>query len=48
MRKKPFEDNLLYVVDGELLNHMIRILQKFTDIRPEHKQVLNYMKKRKP
>ena len=45
MRRNHFEDNLLYVVDGELLNHMVRILRKFKEIRPEHKQVLDYMRK---
>ena len=45
MRRNHFEDNLLYVVDGELLNHMVRILRKFKEIRPEHKQVLNIMRR---
>ena len=45
MRKDHFYNNLLYVVDGELLNHMVKIMDKFQQIRPEHKKVLNYMKK---
>ena len=45
MRKDHFYNNLLYVVVGELLNHMVKIMDKFQQIRPEHKKVLNYMKK---
>ena len=46
---KPFHDDLLYVVDGELLNHMIKIMKVFkmspeiSSILPEDRQVLNYM-----
>ena len=46
---KPFDDGLLYVVDGELLNHMIKIMKVFkmspeiASILPEYRQVLNYM-----
>ena len=46
---KPFHDDLLYVVDGELLNHMIKIMKVFkmspeiSSILPEYRQVLNYM-----
>ena len=46
---KPFDDGLLYVVDGELLNHMIKIMKVFkmspeiATILPEYRQVLNYM-----
>ena len=46
---KPFHDELLYVVDGELLNHMITVMKVFkmspeiSSILPEYRQVLNYM-----
>ena len=46
---KPFDDELLYVVDGELLNHMIKVMKVFkmspeiSSILPEYRQVLNYM-----
>ena len=46
---KPFHDELLYVVDGELLNHMIKVMKVFkmspeiSSILPEYRQVLNYM-----
>ena len=46
---RPFNDELLYVVDGELLNHMIKIMKVFkmspeiASILPEYRQVLNYM-----
>ena len=46
---KPFHDDLLYVVDGELLNHMIKVMKVFkmspeiSSILPEYRQVLNYM-----
>lgn len=46
---RPFDDELLYVVDGELLNHMIKIMKVFkmspeiASILPEYRQVLNYM-----
>ena len=46
---KPFHDDLLYVVDGELLNHMIKVMKVFkmspeiSSILPEYRQVLSYM-----
>ena len=46
---KPFHDELLYVVDGELLNHILKIMKVFkmspeiTSVLPEYRQVLNYM-----
>ena len=43
---KPFHDHLLYVVDGELLNHMIRILKAFKsspELPPAYDKVLNYV-----
>jgi len=46
---KPFDDGLLYVVDGELLNHMIKVIKVFkmspeiSSILPEYRNVLNYM-----
>mgnify|MGYP005991409659 FL=1 len=46
---KPFDDELLYVVDGELLNHIIKIMKVFkmspeiASILPEYRQVLSYM-----
>jgi hypothetical protein len=40
---KPFIDEMLYVVDGELLNHMLKICKKFGSIVPEYEKVLNYM-----
>ena len=46
---KPFHDELLYVVDGELLNHILKIMKVFkmspeiTSVLPEFRQVLNYM-----
>ena len=46
---KPFYDELLYVVDGELLNHIIKIMKVFkmspeiASILPEYRQVLSYM-----
>ena len=40
---KPFEDEMLYVVDGELMNHMLKICKKFGSIVPEYEKVLNYM-----
>ena len=43
MRAKPFEDNMLYIVDGELLNHMLKICKSFGRHVPEHQEVLNYM-----
>ena len=49
LEDKPFHDELLYVVDGELLNHMIKVMKVFkmspeiSSILPEYRQVLNYM-----
>ena len=46
---KPFQDHLLYIVDGELLNHMIKVMKVFkmspeiSSLLPEYRQVLNYM-----
>ena len=40
---KPFIDEMLYVVDGELLNHMLKICKKFGSENPEYEKVLNYM-----
>jgi len=40
---KPFEDEMLYVVDGELMNHMLKICKKFGRKNPEYEKVLNYM-----
>ena len=42
---KPFHDELLYVVDGELLNHMLKVCKAFGKHSPEHQKVLNYMMK---
>ena len=42
---KPFDDHLLYVVDGELLNHMIKIMKAFKsspELPPAYNKVLNY------
>ena len=43
MKSKPFIDEMLYVVDGELLNHMLKICKKFGSVNPEYEKVLNYM-----
>ena len=40
---KPFIDEMLYVVDGELLNHMLKICKKFGSIVPEYEKVMNHM-----
>jgi hypothetical protein len=40
---KPFIDEMLYVVDGELMNHMLKICKKFGRKNPEYEKVLNYM-----
>ena len=43
---KPFHDHLLYVVDGELLNHMIKIMKAFKsspELPPAYDKVLNYV-----
>ena len=42
---KPFIDDMLYVVDGELLNHMLKVCKAFGKHSPEHLKVLNYMMK---
>ena len=42
---KPFIDDMLYVVDGELLNHMLKVCKAFGKHSPEHQKVLNYMMK---
>jgi hypothetical protein len=43
MESKPFIDEMLYVVDGELLNHMLKICKRFGSMNPEYGKVLNYM-----
>ena len=43
MRSKPFIDDMLYVVDGELMNHMLQICKRFGTMNPEYDKVLNYM-----
>ena len=43
MKAKPFIDDMLYVVDGELMNHMLKICKKFGKRNPEYQRVLNYM-----
>jgi len=43
---KPFHDELLYVVDGELLNHMIKIMKAFKrspDLPETYDKVLTYV-----
>jgi hypothetical protein len=45
MKAKPFIDEMLYVVDGELMNHMIKVCQAFGKHSPDHQKVLNYMVK---
>jgi hypothetical protein len=43
---KPFDDHLLYVVDGELLNHMIKIMNAFKrspDLPETYNKVLTYV-----
>jgi len=46
---KPFKDHLLYVVDGELLNHMIRMMKAFKlspeleMTLPQYEKILNFM-----
>ena len=46
--KKPFDDNLLYVVDGELMNHVLKLLRALDIIEKgqrgtHHRGVLRYM-----
>ena len=43
MKAKPFLDDMLYVVDGELMNHMLKICKRFGSMNPEYEKVLNYM-----
>ena len=43
MKAKPFLDDMLYVVDGELMNHMLKICKQFGNMNPEFDTVLNYM-----
>ena len=43
MKAKPFIDDMLYVVDGELMNHMLKICKRFGTMNPEYDKVLNYM-----
>jgi len=45
MKNKPFIDDMLYVVDGELMNHMLKICKSFGQHSPDHQKVLNYMVK---
>ena len=46
---KPFHDHLLYVVDGELLNHMIKMMKAFKlspeleMTLPQYEKILNFM-----
>ena len=46
---KPFQDHLLYVVDGELLNHMIKLMKAFKlspeleMTLPQYEKILNFM-----
>ena len=46
---KPFQDNLLYIVDGELLNHMIKMMKAFKlspeleMTLPQYEKILNFM-----
>ena len=44
MKKKFFEDDLLYVVDGELMNQLIKLLSALDiiDEGPEKQKVLGY------
>jgi len=50
MKSKPFIDEMLYVVDGELMNHMIKLLTAMGKAdkglpvsSPNKEKVLNYM-----
>ena len=45
MNSKPFIDEMLYVVDGELMNHMLKVCKAFGKHSPDHQKVLNYMVK---
>ena len=46
--RKPFDDKLLYVVDGELMNHVLKLLRALDIIEKgtkgtHHRSVLRYM-----
>ncbi len=46
--REPFEDDLLYVVDGELMNHILKLLRALDIIEKgqkgsHHKGVIRYM-----
>ena len=43
MKVEPFLNDMLYVVDGELMNHMLKICKRFGSMNPEYEKVLNYM-----
>ena len=43
MKVNPFINDMLYVVDGELMNHMLKICKRFGSMNPEYEKVLNYM-----
>ncbi len=45
MKKKYFVDNLLYIVDGELLNHTVKLLSalELVDEGRKKNAVLKYM-----
>ena len=40
---KPFIDEMLYVVDGELLNHMLKICKELGTMHPKYENVMNHM-----
>ena len=42
MKSKPFIDDMLYVVDGELLNHMLKICKRFGSMNPEYENYNPY------
>jgi|TARA_R110001592_G_scaffold37644_3_gene125360 hypothetical protein len=44
---KPFDDQMLYVVDGELLNHLVKLLSslELIDEGFNKSKVLNYLVK---
>lgn len=44
---KPFDDKLLYVVDGELLNHLVKLMSALDiiDEGTNKKKVLKYLLK---
>ena len=43
MKVNPFINDMLYVVDGELMNHMLKICKKFGSVNPEYETVMNHM-----